>query len=409
MNIKKMIFIINLIVISIILASCTGGRDVNELGIIMSTGLDLEDGKIILTNEIMTPTSSQTSTQGKSENKVKYVQSSGDTIFEAYRNSTLIFDRKLYLSHNRVLIIGEEFAKRGIGDYINFYLYDTEPREATFMVVSKGVKAYEVMGINAGLSDTPGYFLQGMIENYEFTSKTRNINMNEYFKYYLERETPILGVVQKFETKEINKEQYSASNNKFVLDVTGGAAFKKDTLVGYYSGDEMIGFNFLVNEIQGGLIIFEVPDEFNKDVNYISTKGKYTVLEIISSKTKKEIEIKDGLINLSINVDLKGALGEESKGLMVTELKVLKAIQDACSAKVAEYISATMDKAQKEFKLDSFGINSLFHRKYPEKWKEVSGDWETIFPEINYKVNVETNILRTGLINVPTNIGKEEE
>jgi spore germination protein KC len=404
MRSKKSILIIIILITSIILSSCVGSRELNEIGIVMSTGIDYRDGKIIVTNEVMTPSASTSDNTEK--NEVMYVQSVGDTIFEALRNTTLTFDRRLFLSHNRVIIFGEEFAKRGIGDYINFYLYDAEPRESAYMLVSKGAMAYEVMGINAGLSDSPGRYLESLVENYEHTSKTSSITFNEYFRYFFERGTPVLGIVQIVEKEEINKEK--ENKNKLALNVAGGAVFNEDTLVGYYSDDEMIGFNFIVNEIDGGLIIFETPDQ-ETNLKRIATKGKYTTLEIKNSKTKNKIEIINGEINLYINVTLKGVIGEETKGLELTELNVVDAIEKACSNQVKKYISMTMDKAQKEFKLDTFGIDALFHREYPEIWRDISNNWRGVFPSINYNVNVETNILRTGLIDIPSNIKKGEK
>lgn len=220
MKMKKLIFSITLLIISIIITSCASPRDINDLGIVMSTGLDYEDGKVIVTNEIMTPISTISGSSDKE--KVTYVQSRGDTVFEALRNSTLTFDKKLFLSHNRLIIFGEEFAKRGIGDHINFYLYDTEPRIAANMLVAKGAKAYEVLGINGGISDAPGAYLLSLIENFKHTSKTRSLKMNEYFKYHLERGTPVLGVVEKEEKMEINKKVGQSNLNRLVLNVAGG-------------------------------------------------------------------------------------------------------------------------------------------------------------------------------------------
>lgn len=407
MKMKKTIFSITLLIISIIITSCASPSDINDLGIVMSTGLDYEDGKVIVTNEIMTPISTISGSSDKE--KVTYVQSRGDTVFEALRNSTLTFDKKLFLSHNRLIIFGEEFAKRGIGDHINFYLYDTEPRIAANMLVAKGAKAYEVLGINGGISDAPGAYLLSLIENFKHTSKTRSLTMNEYFKYHLERGTPVLGVVEKEEKMEINKKVGQSNLNRLVLNVAGGAVFNSDVLIGYYTGDEMIGFNFLVDEIEGGLVVFETPDELSRSVEYVASKGRFTTLEIKESKTKSDIQITDGSINLNINVILKGAIGEETKGLNLVELNVKNAIEEACSNKVKEYISRTMDKAQNELKLDTFGIDTLFHRKYPEEWKAIAKDWDTIFPEVNYNINVETYILRTGIIDVPSNIKKGED
>jgi spore germination protein KC len=406
---KKIILIINILIISITLMSCTtGSRELDKLGIIMSTGIDLIDGKVLVTNEVMMPISKPS--EDNNSNHVIYLQHEGDTIFEAFRNATLTFDRRLLLSHNRVLIFGEEFAKRGVGDYINFFLYDAEPRETSYLLVAKGSKAYEVMGINEGLSDAPGKYLESLVDNNIHTSKTRSLTMNEYLKYYFQRKTPVLGVVEKQVKRIVNKERGQEEGyQRDVLNVEGGAAFYEDKLVGYYTGEEMMGFNFIIDEIKGGIIVFEVPDKYiAPDVKYQATKGKYTSLEIRSSSTKNEIKIIDGKIKLTINVNLKGAIGEETKGLRLIELDVKNAIEEACSNKVKEYISMVMDKAQKEFKVDSFGIDALFHRTYPELWKEVSDEWSSVFSEIEYTVNVNTNILRTGLIDIPINIDKGE-
>lgn len=404
---RKKSFIILIIITSLILASCTGKSEINDIGVITATGIDYVDGKILLTNEVINPTSSINQSDSQSE-PVLYLQHEGYTVFDAVRNATLTFDRKLNFSHNNVLIFGEEFAKRGIGDYINFYLYDNEPRESTYFLVAKGSKAYEVMGINEGLTDTPAGYIQGLIENYEFTSKTRSISLSEYIKYYFQSKSAVLGIIEKEEKRVVNKEIPEGKGNKRdVLSVEGGAAFYKDSLIGYYTGEEMMGFNFIVDEIQGGLIVFEVPDKnISPDTKYTATKGKYTVVEIKKNKTKKDIKIEDGKINLTIDVKLTGVIGEETKGVDLREIGILHAVEEACSNKVEEHMKKTMDKAQKELKVDTFGIYSLFHRKYPEEWEKISNDWESIFPNISYDINVETNIVRTGLIDVPINIKK---
>lgn len=363
------------------------------------------DGKIILTHEVLKPVSTKTSSDLIPETSI--IQSSGLTVFDAIRNATLSFDRKLYFSHNRTFIFGEEFAKRGIGDYINFFTYDNEPRESANVLVAQGSKAYEIVGINGGLATTSSRYLRDLIQNFKYTSKTRDFTMNEYFRYFYGSGTPVLGVVKKIEMKEINKEE--SKPIKLALDISGGAVFNKDTLVGYYTGDEMIGFNYIVNEVEGGLIVFETPDEFMEKADLVATGNKYSTIEVIKSKTKNHIKIEDGKIHLNINVVIDGVLNEETKGLRVTDLEVKNAIEKACSDKVKEYISNTMEKAQKDFKLDTFSIDSLFHTKYPKEWKEVSDNWPSFFSDLEYSVNVETHIVRTGIISIPTNIEKDNE
>lgn len=45
----------------------------------------------------------------------------------------------------------------------------------------------------------------------------------------------------------------------------------------------------------------------------------------------------------------------------------------------------------------------MFHRKYPEEWKRIKKDWDEIFSKADFEIEVNTDIIRTGLINTPIN------
>lgn len=406
--IMKIKFMITLIIISILFTSCASSRELTELAIVTATALDIEDGKILLTNEIIIPAATEPGSPV--EDKVMYIQSTGDTIFDAFRNSYLEFDTKLFLSHNMLLIFGEEFAKRGIGDYMDFYSTDAEPRETSYMTVAKGDKGYNLLGINAGLASTSGDYIKGLIENVELTPKSRKLTMYEYFKYFYDFKTPVLGVIQRVEKPEISKKKGKDTSSIATSNVRGGAVFRGDKLIGYYTGDEMFGFTFMSNEIKGGLIVFHTPEEFINYKELIATSGKFVSMRIISSRTKRDIKLINDQLHLDISVRLKGIIGEELQGLELTELATKDAMEEACSEKVEEYIRLVMDKAQKDFKVDNFAIKRLVYIKYPEIWKEISEEWdEEVFPNISYSVKVDTNMVRTGLINIPTNLEKGRE
>lgn len=404
MRFKKKIIILNILVVTVLLTSCTGLREVNDLGIVTTTAIDMDNGEILLTHEVIVPESNTSISTGRGNNVV-YVQSKGKTVFDAIRNATLIFDRKLFLAHNRIFILGEEFAKQGIGDSFNFYVYDNEPRESAYIVVARGTKAYEVMGINGGLSDSPGKYLFDLMENYQLNLKTRDFSLVEFLRYYLKDANPVTAVVEHIEQREINKEE--SQSIKDSLNVVGGAAFKRDKLIGYYNGDEMKGFNFIVDEFKNGLIVFETPDELMAQSELIADSGMYTVVEVNKSTTKTRVEIIDGDLHLKIDVNINGALIEDMKGLDVTDKDILSAVERACSNQVENHIDMAMRKAQKEFNVDSFSIGNLVHIQYPELWREISDDWESIFSDLDYTVNVKTDLVRTGLLNVPINIKKE--
>ncbi len=56
----------------------------------------------------------------------------GDNIFDAFRNITLKFDRKLYIAHNKIIIFGEGFVEGESANDIDMLVRDHELRETTY-------------------------------------------------------------------------------------------------------------------------------------------------------------------------------------------------------------------------------------------------------------------------------------
>jgi spore germination protein KC len=408
-NKGNLIITIYLLAISIILSSCTGGREIQELGIVTSIGMDIEDDKVIVTCEVINTTSgnTQSGSSTHSPKEVVFIQGEGITVFEAIRGTTLNFDRKLFFSHVNTIILGEEFAKKGIAEFLDLVLRDNEPRENMYILVAKGTKAYDVMGIKGDLSQSAGNYLHDVLEDSRYNGKSLNITVAEYYRYYYEASNePVIGIVQKKEKRVIDEERKKIEPTKLILDVGGGAVTKRDTLIGYFTPDEMFGYNFIVDYIKGGLIVFNTPKELSENKPIIGSEGKFTVVEILKSKTKKNVTITDGKIHLNINVKVRGALAEENKAIDISNMEVIDVLERASSEEVKKLISKTLNKGQKEFQQDNFSIGELVHHKYPKVWKKISKDWNNIFSEITYNINVETEIVKTGIINVPSNLRK---
>ena len=398
---KKVSLICLLLILAILFSSCAKATQIDELGIVTSMAIDMEGEDIIVTSRVVSPSDNiSKKDDGQADNKAIYVQSSGKTVFDALRNATLSYEKILFLSHNSLIVFSEDLAKRGIGDIINFFAYDIGTRETAYVLVAKGSKAYEILG----LPDISNDYIQRLIKNTGYTAKTRSLTLTQYFMYYFERSTPVLGVVEKIEDIEIDQEKKKESPTKQVLTFEGGAPLFKDKLVGYYTGDEMIGFNFIVDEIENNPIVFETPQYLDDESMFYSRPGKYTTIEIIKSKTDLDLELIDGKIHLNIDINMKGSLAEETRGLNVVDTKVKEGIEKACSAQIEEYIKMAMEKAQKEFKVDTFSIDAAFHRQHPHIWRDISQDWDEIFSEIEYSVNAKTSIIRTGIVNIPINI-----
>src|SRR5699024_9410507 len=101
------------------------------------------------------------------------------------------------------------------------------------------------------------------------------------------------------------------------------------------------------------------------------------------------------------NINLRSSLGEILGKIDVSKEENILRIEDACSKTIEENIKASVKKVQKENGIDIFGFGIVFHRKYPEQWQEIEDNWDEIFADADFEIEVETKIIRTGLINRP--------
>lgn len=407
-NKKKIFIILYALCISLILSSCTGGRELNQLAIVTTIGIDKEGEDILLTCEVSNPLYNPgIDGVSSASQSVVFIHGKGKTLLEAIRDISLNFDRDLFFSHATTLILGEDLAREGIVKNLDYLLRAQEPREDIKIVVAKDSKAKEIMRVRGDLNLSVGIYISNLLDKFDVNGKTIKINLAEYYRYYYdENNEPVIGVVEKQEIKEVGVKEGEEGPTKNVLSVGGGAVTKRDSLIGYFTPDEMLGFNFIVNDVKGGVITFATSNELNKGIPIIGKEGKYTSLEILKSGTKQRVIVKDGRPHLDINVKIRASLIEEERASDLDDKEVLKILEDLSSKTVEEIITKTLDKGQKEFKQDNFSIGRGIHKSKPDLWEEVSKDWDNIFPDLSYSVNVETKIVKLGIINRPSNLRK---
>src|SRR5690554_1050159 len=232
MKTKAFIFIlINLL--TIFLLGCWDAMELDELGISLVMGFDVEDEKVLLTAEVIQPVSSQTDNGSGNSSSVKYIQGIGNNIFEAYRDITLKFDRRIFRAHNKVIIFGEDFAKRGLATHIDELIREREHRETAYILIAKEAKAYEVMGINVGLEQIPAVYILDTIKNVKNNPKTMDVDFVEYFKnYFHEGHHPTTGIIERRNIRSIDQTTEEETQT-YGLSVLGSAVFDDDLLVGY--------------------------------------------------------------------------------------------------------------------------------------------------------------------------------
>jgi spore germination protein KC len=382
--VKRICIVITYIFILLTLTGCWSKRELTELAITTAIGIDkIEDGYLI-SAQIINP-AEIAGNNISSRTAVSTYLMDGKSISEAFRKMTTVAPRKMYLSHVRVVVIGEELAREGITQVLDFISRNHETRTDFYIVVSKGQKAHEILSILTPIEKIPANKIFGSIQiSEELWAPTKGIHLDNLIsKIISEGNNPVLtGVTVKgaLEVEQVPSPTFLKLENLSI--------FKGDKLVGWMNIDEGKGFNYIEDNIKETVAVIPCEED----------DGHITV-ELYNSKTNVSTTIKDGNPKIFMKVTSDVTVEEVSKcERKLTEDETFTWIEEQINDLKEKKILAAINKA-KEHKTDIFGFGEIVNRKDPRAWETMKDTWDDeIFPQIEVDVKFETTIRRLGTI-----------
>ena len=374
---------------------CWSRREIEDIGFALSIGVDhaAEEGEIMITVHIAKPFAISTGVAGAVDEKPFWqVSSTGHTVFEAWRNLRQQSPRRPLLHHSRFIVFGEEFARGGIREAIDFFSREGEVRETNTVVVAKGVKASEVVWNEFELERMPAEGALGIMKiAVQELSTTVMVTLNDFLQM-LETEgheatTSRAELVRRPPSEdprgELKRETISVSGRE-----TGAAAFKGDKLVGWLDKTQTRGLQWVKGKVRSGIIVIEQPEEENKLAS----------IEILRADSTVTPKISNGHPSILIRVGALGNLGEVQEYFDPMESQETWTSMERRMAEVIRHeIEAALDIAKLEFDSDIFGFGAEICRKYPKEWTDLKDKWDEEFPKLDVEIEVEASLRRSGL------------
>lgn len=390
---KRLFIVVSIILCIIFLTGCWDKRELDTIGISYVIGLekDKNTGKIICISQVARPAALKKDS-GKKESTVEIVTGKGNTVFEATRNILTQFDRKVIFSHNKIIVIDEEFAKEGILSVLDFLKRYYEIRHTEWIIIAKSKKVKEILGVKHGISNIQGVYLDNIIDNTRFNSKSVRINLMEFSRRTLEAGVnPVAGVMETIEQPNLPVEERKGASTTGVK-ISGAAVFKSDKLIGYLNPDETRGFNWITEGVKGGVINIPSLKESKNESN------KFVGINIKKVKSTIKPEIIEGKISFNIEIKEEGDVAESEDIMDFSNIQVIEELKNENKKAIEDEIKVALNKIQKILASDIVGFGRAFSKKYPKVWKDIEKDWDNIFPTVQYTVKVDVQIRRTGSI-----------
>lgn len=375
---KKFVLIIITLFILLISSGCYNYKEINDMAIVSSIGIDKDNknDKYIVSAQIMNSKESEDS----EDSQITVYTKEGDTVHEALRNITLKSPRKLYGNHLSKIVLSEEVAKEGIDNILDIFNRITEVRNEFIITIVKEDKASDVLKVLTTTESIPAEYVKLSLKIADKTSGlTYATKLDEFISLYLKKGIDPVVPVLKIDKKEkkgttINNITTTNPISKIVIEDL--AVTNKGKLETYLKNEEVIGYNFLRNQIQKMIIPVKCDDENN-----------YASILILKNKTKSNTAKKDNKYIINFNINSEAIITEYNCKKDLTDEKVIKRLEKDTEKKIKRYIKKSLNK-QKETKGKFLGLERIIYLDYPKYKNE----------DYSVKYNAKVNLVRKGEI-----------
>lgn len=363
LKIFKIIFCAFLV--CLLLSGCNGRENLKDLSVVEGLGIDFENGETAVTVQTLNLFKEGSGAEALSGNITMVSGGSGVNISSAVDNVSESLSKKLFFGQNRIIVFGMDYAENYLFESLDYLLRSSDSRPDVIMCIS-AEKAKNVIESKENNVLVPAQAVSELLEAGERSGTAAYITANELLNFYTDKTSDIFLPVVK------------ASENE--ASASGIAVFDGDKLVRILKNDECIGFMFLSDKIEEGLLTFE--DEAFGGIS----------ADIIKSKTKTKALFENGKVVYYAEIKADITLDEVENGLeeslsneqahaiaQLAQEKIKKQCQDAFSA-------CTQSKS------DCLRIGESLAKNDAVAYKKVSESWKDYLSDCELKINVICNI-----------------
>ncbi|KJD45609.1 Ger(x)C family spore germination protein [Paenibacillus terrae] len=391
-GVTSMILILSLL--ASLLTGCWDRKELNEIGITVGLGVDKDGDQIRVSAQVVVPSEvASKSRSSKGSPAVTTYVATAPTLYEAIQKMTEISPRIIYLSHIRMLVFGEEFARQGIADVVESLMREPFARTDFYICIAKGTSASKMLQVTTTLEKIPA---NKMFASMDVLTKTwapvSKVTIDQLMEDLVSSE--IHAALPALEAKgDLPKSVEEGMDNVRTIEPIADLAFsslgvfKKDRLIGWLDEDDSKGYNYIRDSVDTTTGHTDCPEG-----------GKIALLAL-SSHTKTKVLIHNGEPIIQISVENKSTIRENScKKMELKSLEDIKEIEMESNAKLIEIMKHSVETVRRNFKVDIFGFGQLIHQTDPKVWKELKKDWNHTFMNLQIEYKANTEIQKMGAI-----------
>lgn len=361
---RKFLLMSIILYIACIFTGCSEQQQLHQKLIVQGISIDKENETYQATIQALdfqNPVS-------EDEPNIKIMEVQGQSIMEALDNVSRKTSLRPVYSQNLILLLGEQAAKSGVNDFIDFFVRHCETRPKVKMAVCKG-NASEILKTKPDEKSIKSKNIHDLIpmelnsDILHFVSNLKNAKSDPW--------TAWLEIEEKDGIKEVN--------------LKGVGIFSEDKLVDFWQGENAFGFMALKG----------VP-EFGSCIVNDDNCGEVTCI-INSSKPKIDVKIQENYLpKFNINLDINASTFSLDKSFYTHEFEnISQIIEDKLSEKIIVICKNTINKSLSTG-IDVFEFSKILRNSYPRYFKKCAGKWTSILKHLEYEITQNVKLKVTG-------------
>ena len=365
------------------LTACWSQRELYKLAIVVGTALDVGDqpDTVKLTAQVVKASEMGvgSSFRGGGSGGKAYVNISrtDKSVLSLIREITHMQNRRMYFSHNKVIIFSSDLAKLDMAEGLDVFARDYEARLNVYILISRD-EASEILEQEVELEKVPALNIFGMMENQNLNSETAIVTLRDFMIATLSGSTaPVAPIIELQE-----------SEGKSEVTLEGTAVFKQEKMIGKLDEAQTRGMLWVTNKARSGELI-------------VDTQWGQVTLEFFHAKSRlKPVKTEDGTIRMKLTINEDGIIESNETTEDMSRIENVKMLKELMKLAIQSDIEDALEQAR-TLRADVFGFGEAIRRDYPEEWETMKEDWDHVFPKIELDIQVDVELRSTGGLTRP--------
>lgn len=347
-----------LLMIPLLMCGCAESEQINEIAFVKIIAIDKTDKGMLVTAGIQLPKTKE----GQEQKSKDSITVECSTLSQGLNLLEAASDKKMFFGQISCVLIGEEMAKSGIINTVDYLVRSDELRFDIPVIVIKGDEGKKLIEDNSGQETHISDRITKMLESNYSTSSSGQVELSQLVEMLEDHfRSPYLPYI-------------TLGKEKGDFYIEGYCVLKKDKLCTFVDKEKSLGINILNNDVKNLVIISKIDE-------------KNITLKV--TKLKSKIKMQEGIFK--IKIDFLSEVVQADSSVERFNQGLSQKIIDYQNKEVERITKSTLEYL-KGYGCDVATFGDTFHNVSPGTAWEYVNNWDDTFSKITYEISVTSKL-----------------